>query len=428
MTSDARYSISLLSAAAMLLLGLLARSPSILLLSIPLFVYAASLLLSYALLHRPVLDARRAPSAQRVVEGEPVHVELSVTNSGDSVPYLVILDDIPDDAELLAGEAVYGGPLLRGSTITLEYTLRPRRGLHSQNGVRALVWPVYGLAVDEFRFDCLTHVSAVPQVDPLPALVIRPRRRHAFVGPVRANTPGPGIEFYGCRSFADGDDVRRVNWRAFARHGQVYVNEYEQERMTDVIVVLDIRAASHFLVGTRSTFEPCCRAAASLASHFIRQGNRVGLLLYGRSLDWIQPASGRFHLEKIVGAITRAEPAISLAFENLAQLPLQMLPSGCQIVVVSSLAQDADPMVLAKLRARGYSVLSVYADSLDLEREDQPQDEALKLASRAKVLQSVVAIRTMESLGVHVVTWDVRRPLAAAIHASRLDRAARRLS
>jgi len=195
-----------------------------------------------------------------------------------------------------------------------------------------------------------------------------------------------------------------------------------------VIVVLDVRAASHLHVGPQSTFEPCCRAAASLAAHFTRQGNRVGLLLYGRSLDWLQPASGRFHLEKIMAAITRAAPATSMAFENLAQLPLQMMPSGCQIVVVSTLSQEGDPLVLARLHARGYSVLAIYADSLDLERARQPEDQALELACRAQMLQSTLAIRVMESLGVRVVPWDVRQPLAAAIHAARFDRAARRSS
>ena len=428
MVYDARYTVSLLFGAALLLIGLLGRAPGILLLSIPLFVYAASLLLSYAMLRRPALDARRTPGARQVVEGDTVHVDLTVTNGGASVPYLIVLDDLPSGATLLDGDASYGGPLARGGSISIKYTLRPPRGLHEQRGVRAFVWPVYGLAMDEYRFDCLTHVSAIPQVDPLPFIVIRPRRRHAFVGPVRANTPGPGIEFYGCRSFVDGDDVRRVNWRAFARHDQIFINEYEQERMTDVIVVLDVRAASHLHAGGNSTFEPCCRAAASLAAHFIRQGNRVGLLLYGKSVDWIQPASGRFHLGRMIGAITRAQPARSMAFENLAQLPLEMLPTGSQIVVVSCLAQEGDPVVLAKLHARGYSVLAVYADTLELERGHQPQDQAVALAARAKILQSVVATRLMEGLGVHVVPWDVRRPLAEAIHASRLDRAARRLT
>jgi len=426
MTADPRYSIALLAAAAVLLAGLFARSPALLLLSVPLLVYAASLLLSFITLRRPLLDAQRTPRWGQIVEGDPFEVSLTVANTGAAVAYAAILDEVPPSVELIDGDPSYSGPLGEGESITISYALRPERGVYAQSQIRAFVWPAFGLAVDEYRFDCLTSVSATPQVDALPRLVIRPRRRHAFVGPVRANIAGPGIEFFGCRSFADGDDVRRVNWRAYARLDQLFVNEYEQERMTDVIVVLDVRLSAHLHVGTRSTFGLCCRAAASLASHFIRQGNRVGFLMYGRSLDWIQPACGRFHLEKILAALTRAHPVRSDAFEHLAQLPLQMLPSGCQIVIVSSLAQDSDPIVLAKLHARGYSVLAMYADSLAFEQEGQPQDRSLGLASRANALRSIVAIRVMRSFGVQVVPWDVRQPLATAIHAARLDRAAGR--
>jgi uncharacterized protein (DUF58 family) len=281
--------------------------------------------------------------------------------------------------------------------------------------------------MEEYRFECPTFVSVLPLVEKLPRIDLRPRKTHAFVGPVRARAAGPGVELFGSRAYAPGDDVRRLNWRAFARHGRLFVNEYEQERMTDVIVILDVRSSVHVREGGESTFDPCCRAAASLAAHFIREGNRVGLLMYGRFLDWIQPAGGRFHLEKILASLAKARPARSDAFQDLAQLPIQMLPSGSQIVVVSPLSRPDDTMVAGKLRARGYSVLVVYADSLELERESQPHDPALALATRIRRLEMQIDLQIMESLGVHVVPWNVRRSLASAIRAARLDQAERRI-
>ena len=86
-----------------------------------------------------------------------------------------------------------------------------------------------------------------------------------------------------------------------------------------------------------------------------------------------------------------------------------------------------DALVAAKLRARGCSVLVIYADSLELERQAQPPDDALEMATRARRLEMAIDFRIMESLGVHVVPWSVRQPLAAAIRAARLDRAERRV-
>lgn len=427
MHADRRYPIALLLAAAFLAAGLCTRLPSLLLLSVPLLVYAALHVLSHALLRRPVLDAARSLSSGRVTEGENIDVTLTVSNQGEGIGCAAILDQVPSDAAVADGEPVYCGPLPRGRTVTVVYKLVAGRGFYEQHGVHVWVWPRFGLSVDEYRFDSPTFVSVLPLMEKLPRIAIRPRKVHAFVGPVRSRAPGPGIELFGCRAYSPGDDFRRLNWRAFAHHERLFVNEYQQERMTDVIVILDVRASVHVRGRGESTFEPCCRAAASVAAHFIREGNRVGFLMYGRFLDWIEPAGGRFHLEKILASLAKARPARSDAFQDLAQLPIQILPSGSQIVVISPLSRAEDSMVAAKLRARGYSVLVVYADSLQLERESQSRDEALELATRIRRLEMQVDLQMMESLGVHVVPWSVRGSLASALRAARLDQAARRM-
>jgi hypothetical protein len=71
-------------------------------------------------------------------------------------------------------------------------------------------------------------------------------------------------------------------------------------------------------------------------------------------------------------------------------------------------------------------VLGVYADSIELERETQLADSALELATRTRVLEMAIDFRIMESLGVHVIPWSVRQPLAVAVRAAKLDRAAER--
>ncbi len=340
-----------------------------------------------------------------MTEGDTVKMDLSVTNSGPAVSFAAVLDEIPDGTALVSGEPVFCGPLPNGETVTATYTLRADRGVHVQATIRVLVWARLGLSLDEYRFDCPTFVAALPRVETLPTIRIRPRKTHTAVGPVKARVAGPGVEFFGCRAYVPGDDIRRVNWRSFAKYDRPFVNEHEDERMTDVIVVLDVRVTAHVRSGVESTFEPSCRAAASLVAHFIRQGNRVGFLLYGQTVDWIQPAGGRFHLEKILGTIARAHPARSFAFENLANLPLQMLPSGSQIVVVSPLSRAGDALVAAKLRARGCSVLVIYADSLELEREAQPPDDALETGHTG------AQARDGDRLPHHGVPWRPRHPV-----------------
>ncbi|MEW5826052.1 MAG: DUF58 domain-containing protein [Candidatus Bipolaricaulota bacterium] len=421
-----RYPVALLVAAVLSLAGLAARSPGWLALAVLFTVYAASLLFSHLGIPRLRLEATRTPRWTRATEGEAVDVELHVS-SQERGAWCTVIDELPRSASLVKGKSAVACHLPPGESAVLHYGYRSARGLQEQSLVTVHIWSPWGLAVEEHRFDCRTAVFAIPRVEPLPSIALRPRRIHAFVGPVHARSAGPGVEFFGCRAYVEGDDPRRINWRAFARYGRLFVNEYEQERMTDVVILLDVRAAAHLHVGATSTFEPACRAAASLATHSVRQGNRTGLLLYGRSLDWIQPAGGRFHLERILSALAVARLSASAAFDDLASLPIQMLPSGCQVIVVSPLSRDGDDLVLARLRARGLSVLSVLVDSLDLERAAQPRDTATDLAFRTLSLRASALQHSLEGQGVHVVRWDIQRPLAEALLAARADRAARRV-
>ncbi|MDD5646922.1 MAG: DUF58 domain-containing protein, partial [Candidatus Bipolaricaulis sp.] len=316
----------------------------------------------------------------------------------------------------------YLGPIARNEDVRLSYTLRPRRGLHLQDQVTVVSWAWSGLVFQEHDFVCSTYVSAIPEIEKLPPLSLTPRRTHAFAGSIMARAAGPGVDFFGCRGYVPGDDIRRINWRALARTDRLVVNEYEQERMADVIIVLDVRAQAHVEVGARGTFEAACRAAASLADHLIRSGNRVGFLLYGQTVDWIQPAGGRFHLERILASIVRAKPVRSFAFEDLANIPMSIFPSGSQLILLSSLPRDDDYRVPIQLAARGYSVLVLHVHSEKLQASAEPADDALELALRIRELRRSAVVRQMRSKGVRVLAWDTEEPLAAALHRARHER------
>ncbi len=423
---DPRYPVAACISVGIMIAALVTRSAGLFMAAIPALAYAAALLIARLRLPRPELDITRTPSSCRVSSGDDVCYTVTVKNCGGPLPLVGVLDVLTTDEPVQEGEPSFLGPIGRDEDVRLSYTVRPSRGIHFQDHVTVVSWTRCTLAFQEHEVVCSTYVSAIPEIEKLPPLVLAPRRTHAFAGPIMARAAGPGVDFFGCRAYAPGDDVRRINWRALARTDRLIVNEYEQERMADVTVVLDVRAQAHVDVGGRGTFEPACRAAASLADHLIRQGNRVGFLLYGQSIDWIQPAGGRFHLERILGSIVRAKPVRSFAFEDLAGIPASIFPSGSQLILLSSLPRDEDYDVPIQLAARGYSVLVVYMNSERLQASVEQADDALALALRIRSLRRDTAIRQMRRGGVHVLSWDTEGPLSVALHRARLDRGGKR--
>ena len=122
-------------------------------------------------------------------------------------------------------------------------------------------------------------------------LEIRPRRTRVYAGHIPARTGGSGVEFFGVREYQQGDPLRWVNWRASARFTQkFFINEFEQERVADVGIIVDTRQRSQIVAESGETlFEFSVQAASALADSFLKDGNRVGLLMYGTLLDWTLP-------------------------------------------------------------------------------------------------------------------------------------------
>jgi uncharacterized protein (DUF58 family) len=91
---------------------------------------------------------------------------------------------------------------------------------------------------------------------------------------------GRGMDFAEVRNYQAGDDIRHMEWRVTARTGKPHIKLYEEERERPVIIVSDFNPSMYF--GTRLAFKSvvAARLAALLAWTAIKEGDRVGGLLF----------------------------------------------------------------------------------------------------------------------------------------------------
>jgi len=401
------------------LFGLLQRQGTTVALCLPFLCYAAALVVSDAAARPPHLRVGRALSSARIPEDEETEVTLSVTNDGERDAFLSLRDEIPPRTAVVSGDAGVAGRLRAGETWSQSYTLSATRGGHTQRKISGAIWPRFGLAVRDVTIRRETRLASLPTYEPLGDIEIRPRRTHAFAGSIRTGRSGSGLEVLGCREYALGDDIRRINWRASARRDDLIVNLFEQERMTDVNLIVDARAHAHLQIGTVRSIDLVVRAAASLAAHFLRRSNRVGLLVYGDSLNWTFPGAGRLQMERLLHALALARPSARAAFDRLRHIPTRLFATGSQLVILSGLGSTEDAAVPAELVARGYSVLLVYPNTLALEGAALGEERDIALALRLVRLRQHATLTRLARAGVGVIDWDITEPFAAAIHHAR---------
>jgi uncharacterized protein (DUF58 family) len=410
---------------ALLLLGLATLNGALLALALPLIVYLGAALL-YAP-DVPRLQIERELSADRVQPGATVEIKLLISNESARLEEVLVEDLLPATLKVMDGETSQTVLLPPGKTLELAYTITAPRGRHEFQHVRVTAVDHLGL----FRREALIAVPSsflvLPEVRRMRQVAIRPLRTRASSGPIPARVGGPGVDFFGVREYQSGDSLRWVNWRATARQPRrIYTNEFEQERIADVGLVLDARQRHDLFSAGDSLFEHAVRAAASLADAFLRDGNRVALLSYGAGLNWIFPGYGRLQRERILRALAKAQTGESDIFETLDYLPTRLFPSHSQIVLVSPLSSD-DLATLVRLRAHGYEILIVSPDPITFETAGYRDQDRLALPVRLARLERRLLLRRLRQAGIQIVDWHVDQPMDQAVLSSlgRLPQAAR---
>ncbi len=94
---------------------------------------------------------------------------------------------------------------------------------------------------------------------------------------------GRGMDFAEVRNYQAGDEIRHMEWRVTARTGRPHIKLYQEERERPVILLTDFNPSMYF--GTRLAFKSvvAARLAAILAWTVVKQGDRVGGLLFSAS-------------------------------------------------------------------------------------------------------------------------------------------------
>lgn len=116
------------------------------------------------------------------------------------------------------------------------------------------------------------------------ALSLKPGRIRALgSGDYHSPFKGRGMEFDEVRAYAQGDDVRTLDWRVTARTGHPHTKLFCEERERAVLLWVDMRSAMFF--ATQGAFKAvrAAQAAALLGWSAVHQGDRLGGLVFSEN-------------------------------------------------------------------------------------------------------------------------------------------------
>lgn len=371
-----------------------------------------------------LLTPTRGSEPERVrVDSGADHLGLTEGGSGELTVAVAL--DLP--VEHLTGRLVVPrtftgtveGTAVDASRLVLTGELTAERwGRHALGPVRLDLLSTSGLRSASADVPLDLTCVVVPQPESIGS-ASAPRVLPNRLGEHVTRTPGHGTEPIGVRPFASGDPIRRVNWRVSSRRQQLHVTVAAAERAVDLVVVID--ALSDVGVPPDTSLDRAVRLASGLATRYLRERDRVGLVVLGGALRWVTPASSGVQQQRIAEALLWAWSPPGDVPPDVDRVPRTTIPPGSVVVVLTPLLQERTLAALASLRHRSAHVLVV--DVLGSARPPVGRKDVTgQLAARLWELERAATVERLRRLGTPVLqprAGELDRLITMALRSSR---------
>lgn len=219
---------------------------------------------------------------------------------------------------------------------------------------------------------------------------------------------GLSMDFAEHRGYMPGDDIRRIDWRLYARTDRFFVKEFEADTNANFVVLLDVSSSMSYQGGGLRKID-YARILAACLTYFVKsQRDRVGLITFDDSVvDYVPPSAK--HLEIVLHTLNRIEPGKGRRGDLIDPLlrAADRLRRKGMVVLISDFYDVPERILDAAkpLRARGHDLMAFQVlDPYEVEFpfEDASQFEDLESGVRLPVNPSSLRDGYRQAMSSHL--------------------------
>ena len=264
------------------------------------FIALAVIAVVVAIMRPLKLGVGRTVTPSRLHVGSVGRVELAVRNGSNKAPVMRLTDNVQGTT----GAQLYVSPLKPDEVTRAAYKLpTERRGVVDVGPVDFEATDPFGLATRRFTAPSVGKLVVYPEVIPLPAAPPSPATERRSMSDAPEFLGGRSEEFHALRQYVPGDDIRRINWAASARHDDLIVREDEAPTQNHLTVLLDNAA-----LDTPLAVDKGATVAASLVSSMRNRSDPFRLLTGdGHDTNFVLGTSGVEQALSILAIVEQLE-------------------------------------------------------------------------------------------------------------------------
>jgi len=226
------------------------------------------------------------------------------------------------------------------SSLNLDYpVVPPERGEYGFGDLFIRVEGPLGLISRSMKVITPEEVRVYPGLQPLRCADLATYRRVAHQWGLRPTRwRGEGREFESLREYVEGDDPRKIHWKATARFDRPIVQQYQTEKNQIVMILLDVGRLMSAVSEGKTKLDYALEAALHLAHTALVGGDQAGILAFA---------------DRVISFIPPKKTVEQLQFILLSLRPVLVEP------------QYEQAILWVRSRVRRRSLVVIYTDLLD---------------------------------------------------------------
>lgn len=219
-------------------------------------------------------------------------VEIHLFNQYGFSVRVEVIDEIPEQFQ--KRDFLKEFNLSSNSSTQFIYTLTPKqRGEYYFGALHCFVSTATGLIKRRYSFNHNAMVKVYPSYIQMQALAFMALDKNSALGLKKVRRIGHTLEFEQIKEYVLGDDMRTINWKATAKHDQLMVNQYQEERSQPIYNVIDRGRLMKMPFEHLTLLDYAINTSLAFSNIALKKKDKVGMLSFAENIKHFTKATDK---------------------------------------------------------------------------------------------------------------------------------------
>lgn len=352
-------------------------------------------------------------SEKRLSLADENDIILNVTNRTKRDWQYELIDELP--AQLQIRDFLLEGHIKALGTKQHSYKIQPKsRGVYTFQSVNLFLIGRLGVLKRRIVFDIKQDLAVYPSVMQMKAAELFMSSKIARLhGIKKMRRLGLSYEFDQIKQYAEGDDVRQINWKSSARHQQLMSNQFEDEKSQTVYTLIDKSRTMLMPFNGLSLLDYAINSSLAISNIALKKQDQVGLICFSDKIGAVLKADRRQgQLRSILELLYKQkERDLEADFENLYLSVRNLIKTRSLLILYtnfeSSYALERVKPILKKLNAMHLLVI-VFFENTEFDTLLKMDGEGLewnfrKILMEQAMNEKVAMANELNTIGIQTI-------------------------